>query len=140
LAKFHFSISNQFRKKLILSLNSSNLCTQIWEPCWGTLYKTWQCWVYNDTGEIMLMHFSLILFESIIYVKPFNVDYVCGYYSTLWTVYYCWNHRRFPCRHSAANPWYYVRLFCFGRKFNRADSKNSVMTVTRIQKKCINIF
>jgi hypothetical protein len=25
--------------------------------------------VYNDTGEISLMHFSLILFGSIIYVK-----------------------------------------------------------------------
>jgi hypothetical protein len=28
-------------------------------------------------------------------------------------------------------------FFCFGRKLNRADSKNSVMTLTRIQKKCI---
>jgi hypothetical protein len=58
LAMFYFSIFNQFRKKLILSLKSSNVCAHIWEHCWGTLYKTWRCWVYNDTGEIMLMYFS----------------------------------------------------------------------------------
>jgi hypothetical protein len=32
-----------------------------------------------------------------------------------------------------------VRLFCFDRKLNRADSKNSVMTLTRIKQKCILI-
>jgi hypothetical protein len=49
-------------------------------------------------------------------------------------VYYCCNHRRYHCRHNAANSWYYVPVFCFGRKLNRADCKNSFMTVTRIQK------
>jgi hypothetical protein len=28
----------------------------------GTLYKTGRCCVNNDTDEIILMHFSLILF------------------------------------------------------------------------------
>jgi hypothetical protein len=49
------------------------------------------------------------------------------------TAYNFWIHRHFPCAHNAANLWYDVRFICFGRKLNMAGSKNSFLTVTRIQ-------
>jgi hypothetical protein len=86
----------------------------------------WYRWDYFDAFEFDIVWINYIC-------KGFIVDYVFGYYSTLWSALKWWIYQRFPCRQNATNPWYYVRFFCFGRKLNRADSKNSVMTLTRIQ-------
>jgi hypothetical protein len=57
------------------------MCAHTFENHVGILFiKRDGVRVYNGTGEIILMHFSLILFGSIIYVnsKGFNVDYILG--------------------------------------------------------------
>jgi hypothetical protein len=106
----------------------------------GTLYKTRRCWVYNDTGEIILMHFSLILFRSIIYVK------VLMYIMFLGTIAHyelCTTVEIIAVFLADIMPQIHDIMFCFlcfGQQLNRANSKNSVMTVIRIQQKCILIF
>jgi hypothetical protein len=80
------------------------------------------------------MHFSLILFGSIKYVKVSMLILSLGtiaHYELCTTVAFIAvfladimpqiHDIRFVC-------------FCFGRKLNRADSKNSFMTVTRTHK------